>query len=619
MAPAQIDRGALRLGRHRQVALPAFLAVTFAVSWIGTIPMLVESWSPGMLPPSLAPLQLLMLFGTGLTTIAVTWWNEGWAGVRSVLGRLATWRVGRGWYALALLAPAALFWSVLQTSRWLGYDVPQLPPASEVLAAFGAVFVGYLLLNTEEIAWRGYVLPRLLERHGPLQASLILGVVLTAFHVPLFALKGGHPAGYPFALFALMIVAITVIFTWLAQHTGASLLLAHLLHQSFNAWAEAIPFFPSVTGDTGPLIVAVGALSLGALIIAAHWLIRSADAPAETAPASISRVGARAPLGRPVRLLLAVLIVLGLLAAAGALYQAVATAHERSAFPPPGQLVDVGGYQLHVRCIGQGHPTVVLEAGSGAPADVWAWVQPALAEHTRVCAYDRAGLGWSDPSPRPRDARSVAEELRTLLANAGEHGPFVLAGHSLGGQYALAYAATFPEEVGGMVLVDAQHPDTFFRLPEAQAAYTQQALIMRALPVVSRVGLIRLLDVAPADARLPTEAQAALNRAKNTPATAETARDELLAIPENRRELRGISLGDLPLIVISATEHGTPELEWYTMGLQRELTGLARGGQHRVAAGADHSSLITDRAQAARTAEAILEVVAAARRSRSAL
>src|SRR5215207_4893422 len=162
------------------------------------------------------------------------------------------------------------------------------------------------------------------------------------------------------------------------------------------------------------------------------------------------------------RVLLGLIGSLIVLAAAGALYQAVATTIDRRSFAPPGRMLDVGGYQMHISCTGQGSPTVLLEAGAGTPSGVWAWVQPELTQQARVCAYDRAGLGWSEPGPHPRDAGSVAQELHTLLQRAGETGPFVLAGHSLGGQYALMFAQRYPEETAGLVLIDAQHPDTLF-------------------------------------------------------------------------------------------------------------------------------------------------------------
>jgi pimeloyl-ACP methyl ester carboxylesterase len=172
------------------------------------------------------------------------------------------------------------------------------------------------------------------------------------------------------------------------------------------------------------------------------------------------------------RVLLGLLALLVGLAATGASYQAIATANDQRTFPLPGQLVDVGGYRLHLQCRGTAHPgspTVILEAGAGLASPSWAWVQSAVATTTRVCAYDRAGLGWSDPGPTPRDARQVAHELHTLLERAAIAGPYVLVGHSLGGMYVRVYAAQYPDEVVGLVLVDASHPDQLTRAPATKA------------------------------------------------------------------------------------------------------------------------------------------------------
>jgi len=100
-------------------------------------------------------------------------------------------------------------------------------------------------------------------------------------------------------------------------------------------------------------------------------------------------------------------------------YEAVATKADDRRFPPPGQLVDVGGYRLHFNCVGEGSPTVILESGLPGAVPVWGWVQPEVARLTRVCAYDRAGDGWSELGPEPRDATRIADELHTLLTNAG--------------------------------------------------------------------------------------------------------------------------------------------------------------------------------------------------------
>jgi pimeloyl-ACP methyl ester carboxylesterase len=151
--------------------------------------------------------------------------------------------------------------------------------------------------------------------------------------------------------------------------------------------------------------------------------------------------------------------VLLALAVIGAVYQAVATEIDQRAYPPPGKMVDIGGHRLPIHCVGQGSPTVILESGLGTLSADWANVQPEVAKTTRVCAYDRAGTGWSEPGPEPRDPQQIARELHTLLGNAGIDGPYVLVGQSFGGLYVRMYAARFPKEVQGMVLVDASHPD----------------------------------------------------------------------------------------------------------------------------------------------------------------
>src|ERR671911_2686664 len=113
------------------------------------------------------------------------------------------------------------------------------------------------------------------------------------------------------------------------------------------------------------------------------------------------------------------------LAVAGAIYQAIATELAERAYPPPGEMVDVGGYSLHIKCVGQGSPTVVLDAGLGNFSAQWVRVQREISDTTRVCAYDRAGMGWSEMGPEPRDARRITGELHTLLSKAGIEDPYV--------------------------------------------------------------------------------------------------------------------------------------------------------------------------------------------------
>ncbi len=131
-------------------------------------------------------------------------------------------------------------------------------------------------------------------------------------------------------------------------------------------------------------------------------------------------------------------------------------------------LVDVGGYRLAIHCIGEGSPTVVLKTGLGAPSEYWAPVQREIAGLTRVCRFDRAGRGKSDPAPTtPRTCDDMVADLRALLHNAGIPPPYVLVGNSLGGMNARLYAYQYPGEVAGLVLVDGSHQDQFTRIGEA--------------------------------------------------------------------------------------------------------------------------------------------------------
>src|SRR5215216_5878197 len=139
-------------------------------------------------------------------------------------------------------------------------------------------------------------------------------------------------------------------------------------------------------------------------------------------------------------------VVTTLMVLVGATYQGVSTALERHRFPRPGRMVDVGGHQLHLYCTGEGAPLVVLEAPAAGMSAAWGWVQPQVARVTRVCSYDRAGLGWSDRSDGPYTPDAVVGELHTLLASAGERGPFVIVGHGLGAEFARLFASRFADE-----------------------------------------------------------------------------------------------------------------------------------------------------------------------------
>jgi pimeloyl-ACP methyl ester carboxylesterase len=164
------------------------------------------------------------------------------------------------------------------------------------------------------------------------------------------------------------------------------------------------------------------------------------------------------------RLWAALFATLGILAPTLEARAAAGQHHDSS---PLGRLVSVGDHRLHLYCTGTGSPTVVLEAGMGGNHLDWIRAQPQISKATRVCSYDRAGYGWSDPGPKPRTAEQIATELSLLLRNAEIRGPIVLVGHSFGGILSLYYARRFPGQVAGLVLVDSMHPDQFQRFRKA--------------------------------------------------------------------------------------------------------------------------------------------------------
>lgn len=171
---------------------------------------------------------------------------------------------------------------------------------------------------------------------------------------------------------------------------------------------------------------------------------------------------------------------------AGATYQGAATAIERRQFPYPGRMIDIGDRQLHIYCTGEGLPTVVLEAPAVGMSAAWGWVQPAVGQTTRVCSYDRAGLGWSEAGDRPYDPSAVPDQLRVLLTRAEERGPYVLVGHGLGAAFAKLFAGRFPADVRSLVLIDP---------PTTGNASAATMRLVSASPWLARAGVLRITRV----------------------------------------------------------------------------------------------------------------------------
>jgi pimeloyl-ACP methyl ester carboxylesterase len=298
------------------------------------------------------------------------------------------------------------------------------------------------------------------------------------------------------------------------------------------------------------------------------------------------------------------------LAAAGGGYQTVRDPQDRSAHAMPGQLVDVGGYKLHINCTGSGAPAVVLEAGLGEPSSMMAgWIAPAVAASTKVCVYDRAGRGWSEPAAAPQDGLATAAALHTLLARAHVGGPYVLVGHSTGGVYMQIFAATYPGQVAGMVLLDSQPPTAFTSLPGYPAFYSTFRKASALFPSLARFGVLRLFYTS-AVSGLPPQARAEERASWSTASHYRSVRDEFLELPTALTQAQALkSLGGKPLIVVTAVKNA--QTGW--LAQQDKMAALSANSVHRVMQNTTHTSLTEDKTNSRISSQAILDVVHAVR------
>ena len=285
------------------------------------------------------------------------------------------------------------------------------------------------------------------------------------------------------------------------------------------------------------------------------------------------------------------LILIIVITTAGFLYQNISETRDRRFNRMPGQLIDVGGYKMHIDCTGQGSPVVILDAGLGDSYISWRKVQPQIARLTRVCSYDRAGLGYSDASPRERTSKVIAEELHTLLHAAGIAGPLVLVGHSMGGYDVRLFASLYRNEVAAMVLVDASHPEQQKRFPPAlndlDAGWIREEEFLEfAMPL----GIPRLMGFCGHDAVIRA-AECNFHSAREGVA-------ELKTFPESAAQTATTgSLGDMPLAVLSH-DPNTPQPDlpedlvkptndvWQQM--QTELERLSTRGVRVIAKNSGH-------------------------------
>lgn len=291
------------------------------------------------------------------------------------------------------------------------------------------------------------------------------------------------------------------------------------------------------------------------------------------------------------RVLFGVLLLGLFLVAVGFLYENISEARDRRFNRMPGKLVNVDGRKMHIYCTGDGTPTVVLDSGLGDTYVSWRKVQPEVAKFTRVCSYDRADLGYSDPSPQPRTSKVIAQELQALLQAAAIPPPYVLVGHSMGGYDVRVFTSLYRNEVAGMVLVDSSHPDQENRLPLAlKNIEGTEVREGEFLAFTMPFGIPRLLHLCEDDP-VPRAADCNFHTAREGIA-------ELKAIHESAAQAgAGGSLGDLPLIVLShdpdkPSSEFAPDLaksineSWEKM--QEDLARLSTRGSQRIAKGSSH-------------------------------
>lgn len=302
---------------------------------------------------------------------------------------------------------------------------------------------------------------------------------------------------------------------------------------------------------------------------------------------------------------ISLLAAIVLLAGSGAIYEFAGKRSAARDYPPPGQLVDIGGRNMHLDCRGSGSPTVVFEAGLGTGGSLdWALVHDAVAGITRACAYDRAGIMWSDPKSTPQDAVAIADDLHATLAAAGISGPLVLVGHSIGGPYVTTYVGKHGEQVAGLVLVDPSHPEQAERLQKVtnQPVNAKDGLgKIKLASALSGLGIVRLAMRGKGDPRVPAEISAA--KEAYGPKSLKGALSEIEGRERSMQQaMSAHDFDDRPLLVLTAMAPFTPS-QIEAMGhtpevaarikdnwkqLNAEQTAWSTRGQQRLLGDATH-------------------------------
>jgi pimeloyl-ACP methyl ester carboxylesterase len=320
-------------------------------------------------------------------------------------------------------------------------------------------------------------------------------------------------------------------------------------------------------------------------------------------------VRARRDLPARARWLLVPVVAVLAVAPVAATYENISVVRDQHTYPAPGNSYDVHGHRLYLDCRGQGSPTVVLDNGLGEVTASWARIVAQVDATTRVCAYDRAGQGWSQDTSSAQDGVVAAQDLHTLLSMAGEHGPYVLVGHSIGGTYAMTYAHEYPQQVAGMVLLDSSSPEQFTAIPSYSGQYTVVHRVMAVTPTLNRLGLGRVV-AAIASSHLPPTAADQVTALTASAHGARSASAEWQVLPTLFTQAQELTtFGSRPLAVLTATE-SLQNGGW--AAAQNRLASLSTRGFHQVV-DSTHVGLLEDQHGSGAAVGAIDHVIAAVR------
>lgn len=330
-----------------------------------------------------------------------------------------------------------------------------------------------------------------------------------------------------------------------------------------------------------------------------NWSAGSMKYPMLLSTLAITKQGSFKMQKRIKQVIIFLIVAITVLLVGGIIYQQLSITRDANNYPAPGELIEVGGHRLHLHCIGEGEPTLIIDAGAADWSLSWLTLQEDLSTLTRTCVYDRAGLGWSEAGEAPRTSDTLVRELHTLLANANIEPPYIFLGHSLGGYNARIYHEQYPDDLAGMILLESAHPDQWNQLPEeVEGLVNEQVGLLNTMSLLSNFGIVRL--ILPEHTHHSEDFQGIYRSHMATSGHMTASAYELGGGIESATQVPDNSLDDLPLVVVTAAksfdafrdfvdDFPFDESEEVWQALQLELAGLSTNSVHLISPDATHN------------------------------